>query len=126
MARITPTVGDGISIHDPLVFVQGDTWEVEFDCLDLDNTPLDLYAAQSIVWKLDTADRSRNVLTRTLADGAITITDANGGKLLLQVSPADTIGLPLGYFYDAITVTTWNGWVTTQSQGRIQVVAPMP
>lgn len=117
----------GITIHDPFQFVAGDTWEIEFDCTDLDNTPLDLTNAQRIEWKFVNAG-GQDVITALDSDPSqvVLVIDAVGGVVLLRVPPTTTAGVPAGYYQDQLRVTTSDGRVSTQSQGRIQVLAPLP
>jgi hypothetical protein len=115
------------NVHDPQVFDIGDDWQIEFDCNDGAGNPLDLTAAGAIEWLL--RDQTGNqIALLTLAAGDITVlpavsTNAIPNACSVWFKNALTAALTPGFYNDRLRVTTWQGFVTTQSYGRVEARA---
>jgi len=114
-----------IAVHDPLQFFAGDSWEIQFDCNDIDNQPLDLTGVLAIEWTLGTVDGSSVIMTKTLGDAITVLSPPAEGRCLLIVPAGDTAGLAPGYYRDQLRVTYGDGLVSTQTSGRVQVFMPL-
>lgn len=115
----------GVVIHPPLQFYAGDTWELVWNCNDVDGNPLDLTNALSIEWKLDTLPVRQNVRTDELGGNISVIQPATGGQCVLTLPPTVTTTITPGYYFDQLRVTTATGFVSVQASGRVQCLPPL-
>src|ERR1035437_3861317 len=97
--------------HDPFDVLCGDDWLIPWTVNDDDDAPLDLDGA-SISWRLDSIDNSFNALSLSLGSG-ITITDAVGAAIQVDVLAAQSITVKPGMYLDWLQVTLADGSVST-------------
>lgn len=121
---MSDTVAVTTTIHDPLFYVCGDTWQLLGNLQDSAGNALDLTGAQSITWRLDDA-AGVNRLTLTLGAGIALTGQPTTGQVLVKPSPTQTAALVPGVFTDSIRVVLADGSVTTQWEGTI-TASPAP
>jgi hypothetical protein len=114
------------NVHEPRVCAIGDDWQMEFDCTDQANAPLELLGAQSIEWRLTDATGSQIALL-TQANGDIVVLpepdEVTRSKCVVWFKSELTATLVPGIYIDRLRITTYEGITTTQSIGSIEVKA---
>jgi hypothetical protein len=106
-----------LTVHEPMEFLAGDSWQIYGPLLDNSDAPIPL-AGVSISWKLDSVDEQQNFVTLALGDG-ITIVDAARAAIQVSVPTGMTEGLSPGSYRDALRITLpigdqltmWSGFV---------------
>lgn len=114
-----------MTVHDPIDFICGDSWEETGPLQDVNGLPLSL-AGATVVWKLDFTDPvtliTTNALSLALGSG-ITVLDAPSATILVKVSAAQSAPLKPGLYVDWLQVTLSDGTVLTEWTGSIRAAA---
>ena len=106
--------------HNPFKFFLGDTWLIEFTCLDEDGVALDITTADVLEWKLDDAANTINYFTYTLGSG-VDIIDGPHGICMVTVQPAESAALNAAQYRDQFRLTL-DGIVNVQCFGIINAI----
>lgn len=109
------------TIHDPLDYICGDTWELTGPLQDADCDSLDLTGA-AVAWRLDSIDAGTNYIALALGSG-IVITDMPSATILVTVPASSTAALAAGNYRDSLRVTLADGTVFTEWSGIIRAAA---
>jgi hypothetical protein len=109
------------TVHDPLDFFCGDSWEFPGILQDETGVALPLVGA-SITWRLDSVDAAINYLALSLGNG-ISVLNATTGAILVTVSPAQSGNITPGTYKDFLRVTLAEGDVFTEWTGIIRAAA---
>ena len=107
------------TLHDPVNFTAGDTWDILVTCLDESDVPFDLSTAE-VKWTL--THRHSGVQLISPLDCQIIITDAPAGKCTIRVPGGKTSKVMNGVHQDALRIVA-GGVTSTLSLGSIIVLA---
>lgn len=111
------------TVHTPLQFYRGDTWELDVTCHDGNGVVLNLTGA-TLEWQLHTA-AGVLVTTKTIGNG-ISVAAPTSGVCVISMEASESGSLAPGYYFDQLRVTLANGDVSTQAVGRIEALSGGP
>jgi hypothetical protein len=114
-----------MAVPRDLEFYNGETWIINYQLNDGDDTDLDLTGG-TISWKLTNANGT-NLMTRTIGDG-ITLTEPTTGLCQLTVTPAmqTTAGVAANNVYGwELRAVLTTGLITVQADGSLHVKASL-
>ncbi|MGI9484339.1 MAG: hypothetical protein ACR2RF_00335 [Geminicoccaceae bacterium] len=103
-------------------FRRGITLSVAVVARKEDGTVIDLtgLTGTAVTWRITSADRRTNKITKTIGSG-ITVDDADDGEMTFKLDPADTADLAPNLYSHAAEVTESGGDVTPIFFGMIDL-----
>lgn len=108
----------GPTVHDTLIYYQGDTIMIDVTCKDAKGSIINLNGA-SIEWLMDGADG--NVVLATLGNGIEIATTPEAGKVEVTVLSTVTEKFAPGFYQDQLRVISADNIQSTQLVGLIEM-----